>query len=143
MTKVFAMASPSDADPAELLIRLGPAHLAERINKAPVAADVIVDRHIASSPDNKYGAEAELCLLREILTDVRRMDPRDVARQVTRVSRRLSFDSVTVTRELADAPPPGVLGHVGDLYGGAADNAIGMTRGVHSRQLINGCEWGR
>ena len=102
VSALHGLRSPQGTDPADLLANGGRDALHESLAEAPIAADLIVDHHIATWPQTQTGAEADLALLREILADVAHMRTDDVARQVARLTRRLPFDAATISRELGE-----------------------------------------
>ncbi|RNL77563.1 toprim domain-containing protein [Nocardioides marmorisolisilvae] len=101
-TDVLAAHLPSRLDPAGALAALGPTVLGQSIKRARPAADEVVDQHFRSWRSDQVGAEATVCLLREVLTDVRRMPKEQVARQVARLAEALPFTPAQITEELVD-----------------------------------------
>lgn len=99
---VFAVRLPSRLDPAGTLAALGPTVLGQSIKTARPAADEIVDQHFRTWRSDQVGAEATVCLLREVLTDVCRMPKEQVARQVARLAEALPFTHEQITEELVD-----------------------------------------
>ncbi|MCW2855560.1 MAG: dnaG [Marmoricola sp.] len=119
-----AVRLPSGTDPADLFREQGARALAEAIRSTRPAADEVVDHHLRTWRTEQTGAEAELCLLREVLRDVRRMPKPDIARQVGRLAALLPFDHTTITRELVADIPVG-----GSVRSSLRGPARGISRG--------------
>lgn len=118
--EVRALAAPAGIDPADRW-REGPAAVRAAVKIAIPAADAIVDEHFRTWSPTQTGVEAELCLLREVLADVRGLRVSDIARQIGRLSQLLPFSHWEITEEL-----------VAGLLVQAADRPSRTTRG-HQR----------
>jgi DNA primase len=98
---VLSARLPDHEDPASLAAA-APDSLAGSLQSATPLLDDIVDDVLRGYPglDN---AEARVCALHETTRLLVRLSPRDVSRQVGRVSRKLGIEPSEVTRDLLEA----------------------------------------
>jgi len=98
---VLSVRFPDHEDPASLAAR-APDSMARALKTATPLLDHIVDDVLCgySRLDN---AEARVCAMHETTRLLARLSPRDVSRQVGRVSHQLGFEPSEVTRDLLAA----------------------------------------
>jgi len=110
--KVCATRVPADTDPADLLRLSGPTGLRHHLENTTTLATRIVDDYLATWPQRRNNAEAQVACLRGVARVVYGMAPPDVTEQAGRLPYLLGLTQETVTRALieAAAPTPPVQG---------------------------------
>lgn len=98
-----AASLPRGSDPAELLTIGGPPMLRAALADTQPLADRVVDRVLERYRDRDDNAEARVCALHEVAPVVASLHPREVGREVARVSAALGFDHPLVTEQVAEA----------------------------------------
>ena len=110
-TDTSAVILPPGQDPAQILTSNGPEALATILaSRTRPLADLVTDTEVDQWARWLDHAEGQLSALRAAAPVIAAMPPAHVARQVARLSRRLSFDYATVTSAVTSALPDVITG---------------------------------